>query len=818
MSILNVAEKNDAARHIAGFLSQNRMRQRRSQGNNNYDLQVNISQLNPEFQNTGLVPDRNNNINFVMTSVSGHIMCYDFGDRFRSWRDSRPHELFSCPIEKNVLENMHGVAENIKCEAAHAKVLIIWTDCDREGENIGYQIVRQAKIGNPNIHVFRAFFSEISEPSCFKALREVGRQNEPLSDAAECRQQLDLRIGIAFTRWQNGHVKRNFKKVFEIERNQHHKCISYGPCQFPTMGFIVKRWLDRKDFVKQPYYTVQVETRDGVRFNLETGSFKESEKEACDQLMARLNSKMNTAKIVQVFSKPKSKWRPRPLDTVTLEILASRKLRMNAKHAMHLAEKLYLQGLISYPRTETNIWPNSMDFNHLCQMQTRDHRWGAFAQKCVQYGANPNQGRATDNAHPPIHPMGVPKGRLDPDAERLYELVVRIFLANISANAEGSEDIVILDIDGVKFKASGSVLLHQNYLEVYPYDRWVGDEMKRKFTEGEQLNPNEIRLNMRTEYTSPETLLTEADLITLMDKNQIGTDATHADHIEKIKEREYVKLTPGDRFVPTILGMSLYHGYKTMAGGGQGSNILQKFAGPDLRKEMEADLAKVAKGELKKDAVIADHLNRYQQAFDMCNRQVRAIDDALNYGLDLSQGILGAECRYAGDEDDFKFVPKPPQQDRGSGGGYGGDRGGGGFRGGHRSGSSFRGGGDRGGRGRGGGSFGGGGRGGGFSAGGRGAGRGGGRGGGGRGGGGRGGGFGGGRGGGGRGGGRGGGPKPLPNISGMSNFAALTGSKLQVIQEHLTVGGDKGKHFNNNRPPKRPHDSGRDNYGKRGRY
>ena len=265
------------------------------------------------------------------------------------------------------------------------------------------------------------------------------------------------------------------------------------------MGFVVSRWLQRKDFTKEPYHSIVVQTRDNIRFTAESGSFKDSEKEKLNGLMQRLNANLMKAKIVQVFKKPKSKWRPRALDTVTLEIMASRKLRMNAKHAMHLAEKLYLQGLISYPRTETNIWPQSMDFNYLVGLQTNDHRWGSFAQKCLQFGFNPNSGRNTDNAHPPIHPMGVPKGRLDPDAERLYELVVRMFLANLSANAEGSEDIVILDIDGIRFKASGSVLEHMNYLEVYPYDRWQGDMLGRSFREGEEIG-QELRINVDTRY------------------------------------------------------------------------------------------------------------------------------------------------------------------------------------------------------------------------------------------------------------------------------------------------------------------------------
>ena len=153
-----------------------------------------------------------------MTSVSGHLMCYDFGDRFRSWRDSRPEELFTCPIEKNVLETMHRCADNLRAEAAHAFALIIWTDCDREGENIGFQIANVCRKVNPNLNVYRAKFSDISKRSCFEALGRVGPPDSNLSDAAECRQQLDLRIGIAFSRWQSSHIKRHFRGGFSRAR------------------------------------------------------------------------------------------------------------------------------------------------------------------------------------------------------------------------------------------------------------------------------------------------------------------------------------------------------------------------------------------------------------------------------------------------------------------------------------------------------------------------------------------------------------------------------------------------------------------------
>lgn len=87
-----------------------------------------------------------------------------------------------------------------------------------------------------------------------------------------------------------------------------------------------------------------------------------------------------------------------------LEKLASRKLRISAKETMKIAEKLYTQGYISYPRTETNIFPDSFDLNAIVQAQAGDPQWGTFAGNILTRGATPRQGAKTDNAHPPIHP------------------------------------------------------------------------------------------------------------------------------------------------------------------------------------------------------------------------------------------------------------------------------------------------------------------------------------------------------------------------------------------------------------------------------
>lgn len=87
-----------------------------------------------------------------------------------------------------------------------------------------------------------------------------------------------------------------------------------------------------------------------------------------------------------------------------LEKQGSRKLRLNAKETMRIAERLYTQGLISYPRTETNIFPKELNLAPLVEQQVNHQAWGNFARGLLESGITPRQGKKTDQAHPPIHP------------------------------------------------------------------------------------------------------------------------------------------------------------------------------------------------------------------------------------------------------------------------------------------------------------------------------------------------------------------------------------------------------------------------------
>lgn len=128
--------------------------------------------------------------------------------------------------------------------------LIIWTDCDREGENIGYEIIDVCRSLKPNIPVYRAKFSEITAASIKRALQNIGQPDERQSQAVDVRSELDLRIGAAFTRFQT----LRYQSVFPTQVDG---LVSYGSCQIPTLGFVARRFMEVEKFIPQPFWKIK---------------------------------------------------------------------------------------------------------------------------------------------------------------------------------------------------------------------------------------------------------------------------------------------------------------------------------------------------------------------------------------------------------------------------------------------------------------------------------------------------------------------------------------------------------------------------------
>jgi DNA topoisomerase-3 len=187
----------------------------------------------------------------VMTSVLGHISTLDFGAEYSNWQEVSLETLFRAPLISVLGKDMSGVAENLRKEAKRADWLVIWTDCDREGEYIGWEVSEICCQSNRRLKVFRARYSAMTSQTIRGSMNALGPLDMGLVEAAQTRSELDLRSGAVFTRFLTLNI-RNW--LPEIDR----RVVSYGTCQFPTLGFVVEKFKKTLDFKNDTYWTLSL--------------------------------------------------------------------------------------------------------------------------------------------------------------------------------------------------------------------------------------------------------------------------------------------------------------------------------------------------------------------------------------------------------------------------------------------------------------------------------------------------------------------------------------------------------------------------------
>ena len=146
-----------------------------------------------------------------MTSVIGHVLSIDFPKEYQNWEKTDPVTLFDAPTVKSETNPKARVCKHLQSEAKGMDALVLWLDCDREGENICFEVMDNTVkyLSTPvpgvlkNQRVFRAKFSALSATEIKGAMRSLGKPNRCEALAVDARQELDLKVGVAFTRYQS---------------------------------------------------------------------------------------------------------------------------------------------------------------------------------------------------------------------------------------------------------------------------------------------------------------------------------------------------------------------------------------------------------------------------------------------------------------------------------------------------------------------------------------------------------------------------------------------------------------------------------------
>jgi DNA topoisomerase-3 len=572
------------------------------------------------------------NATYKITSVTGHVYNADFPTQMQNWGAVLPEELFSAPIFKNPTST--AICKHIQNESKGIHAVVLWLDCDREGENICFEVLQNigSSISENDHRVFRAKFSSITHADILSAMQKLGKPNLNESLSVDARQEIDLKVGVAFSRFQT-------KFFLEKYGNINTKLISYGPCQIPTLSFCVQRHDEIQTFISEPFWKIVLQIKNenigsSANITCHWNRVKTFDKKI-GMLFAEMLKKETYAKVISVKQKLKSLPRPLPLNTVSLLRAASSGLGIGPQSAMRIAEHLYLQGYISYPRTETTSYPNDFDFSSVLRELSRNSAFGAYASSLSDTYNKGKKGVDVGD-HPPITPVkSAEHGELSGDSWRMYDYITRTFLGSISSDAKAKSTTLEFQVASEIFYTDGQILVSKGHLEIMPWLESSDVELP-ELKEGQMCHINSVTL--KESQTEPPSHLTESELIGLMEKHGIGTDASISTHIANIIDRNYVRVGNGRTLIPNDLGIVLIHGYM---------QIDPELALPSLRAYIEKQVTLIAQGKATLQDVVSYALGIFLKKFSYFKSKINKMDllfESHFASVEKTQGRFLSRC------------------------------------------------------------------------------------------------------------------------------------------------------------------------------
>lgn len=553
---------------------------------------------------------------YSVVSLRGHIIELDYPSEYSDWSKFPPADLVYAPQEKRV--KIKSIVDAIKSVADESDMVIIATDYDREGELIGMETVKYAGIDLNKVK--RAKFSALTKAEVEQAFSNLVEPDERLADAAEARQIIDLSWGAVLTRLislSSGQVGKNFMSV--------------GRVQSPTLKLLVDRDAEIAAFEPVPFWTV------GGRFGMLAfrGSHESNpfwEKESANIVMSRCEGvKKGTVKTYEV--RMKEEYRPPPFDTTQMQVEAN-KIGIPPAVAMKLAEDLYTAGYISYPRTENTEYPISLGLRSILE-RLKDSDFSKEATEILsQEKISPSRGKRRTTDHPPIHPTsGARSSSMKGDKWKLYELIVRRFLATLAPNAEAEVTECTIDVGGEIFKAEGYILKKEGWKRYYGQYLRKTDSHIDKLNVGDAVDVRSISLE--EDATKPPYRYNQGSLIQEMDRLNLGTKSTRHDIIGKLYSRNYIQ---GAQMIPTAGGIALTRSLEKHGGG---------ITEPEMTAMLESDMLEIGSGNKTLQEVVGESQAMLGGAVKAIESEKTAIGDEIRSAL-RSQQHLGT-CVKCGD-------------------------------------------------------------------------------------------------------------------------------------------------------------------------
>lgn len=499
---------------------------------------------------------------YAVTWTFGHLCTLYTPDNYDdSWKRWDLGNLPMLPKRfETKLMNDGGVKKQfavIKDLFSRADVVINCGDAGQEGELIQRWVLKEA---NYKGKVLRLWISSLTPEAIkdgFKNLQDASKYDN-LYYAGSSRAIGDWLLGMNATR------------LFTLKYGGYKQVLSIGRVQTPTLAMLVKRYQEIENFKPEPYWELQTLYRE-VMFSCTEGKF--FKKEDGETLFKKVEEKPFT--VDSVTKKNGKELPPKLFDLTSLQVYCNNKFGYSADQTLKIAQKLYEQKLITYPRVDTTFLPTDI-YPKVSNMLQKLSNYASLIQpllgKKIRKSTKVfNDKKVTD--HHAIIPTGYQQ-QLPPSEQVVYDIITRRFIAVFYPDCLVANTAVIGLVEDVKFKATGKEILDPGWRVVFEA---ITKKTKKKddekilpaFAKGES-GPHEP--SFVEKQTKPPKMYTEASLLRametagkqvdddelreLMKANGIGRPSTRAAIIETLFRRKYVQRKK-KQLVPTLMGIQL---------------------------------------------------------------------------------------------------------------------------------------------------------------------------------------------------------------------------------------------------------------------
>ncbi len=407
-----------------------------------------------------------------------------------------------------------------------ADELIVSTDFDQEGSVIGFNIVKficNKKDGK------RMKFSTLTKDELVESYETASPHLDfPQIESGITRHSLDWLWGMNLSRALTLSIKNSIG-MFKI--------LSTGRVQGPTLKILRDRENEIQAFKSVPYWELELlgETKKQEKINAWHKEGRFWEKKKAEQIFK--NCKGKKAFVIKLDIKDFIQKAPHPFDLTSLQIEAYGVLGISPQKTLEIAQDLYSNGWISYPRTSSQKLPEGINYKKILKALSKD-----FSEEAnfllSKTKLIPNNGKKEDPAHPPIHPTEDLPNKLDEKSADLYELIVRRFFATFGDDAIRETLTIDIEVNGEIFISKGTRTKVKGWHELYRRFVRLDEEELPKLNVNDEIKFNEIKIYDKE--TKPPARYNEASLIKELEKKELGTKATRSTIIQNLFDRNYI--------------------------------------------------------------------------------------------------------------------------------------------------------------------------------------------------------------------------------------------------------------------------------------